>query len=383
MCFVIAPTMAQPPVPARKQSPEELRKELNVQTSQGKELERKAAHAKKGLKDTRAQMIKTGKNIQRGEKDLLELEATIIKLGQEKKAIDTRLNKERASIAKLAMAMQRLSRMPPQAMLARPGAPLKTAQTAMLIRDILPAIKNKTDALKADLSRLDDIDRQSHAKKDRIEKTLVSLQKEETKLTQLVASREKHYRATNRNLVAKQQDIARISLQAKSLGDLVIRLNAHEAEERTRGSRPPKKTPKRNKTNKLVAIPRAGHPQLPMPGRILIAYNEPDAFGAPSKGLTIEGRPRALVVAPMGGIVRFTGYFKNYGTMVIIEHENKYHSLIAGFEKVDTLVGQNVAAGEPLGKLHKQKNGKAPKLYYELRKNSKPVNPATRLSGIG
>ena len=386
MALVIAPAFAEAPVPARKKSAAELRKELDVKASEKKSLERKSATAKKDLKTTRKKMVRIGKRIQGSEKDLIKLERTLRELEGERKEIDERLTNERASIAKLAMALQRMSRMPPQAMLARPGAPLETAQTAMLIRDLIPAIKKKTDALKDDLERLADIDAQSKVKKTALEAALVKLQKEETSLNQLVASREKHFRAANRDLVAKQQDIERISLKAKSLEDLVSRLNKREQEERTRRANAPKTVKagkKKPKRTVLAALPRAGKAQPPMSGRLLIGYKEPDAFGAPSEGVTIEGRPRALIVAPMGGIVRFTGYFKNYGTMVIIEHENKYHSLIAGFEKVDTLVGQRVGAGEPLGKLHKKKRGKTPKLYYELRKNSKPVNPATRLSGIG
>jgi len=376
--FLASSALAEAPVPERKETAAELRKELGAKTSEKKDLARKSAQAEKVLKDTRRKMIKLGKRMQGSEKALIDLERKILELEGERKEIGERLDGERASIAKLAMALQRMSRMPPQAMLARPGAPLETAQTAMLIRDIIPAIKKKTDALKDDLERVADIDEETREKKESVERTVATLQKEEKELNTLVASRERYYKAANRDLVAKQQDIERISLKAKSLEDLVARLNKREEEERTRRISKPK-----SKRRVIKALPRAGKAQSPVPGRILVAYKEPDAFGAPSEGITIEGRSRALVVAPMGGIVRFTGYFKNYGTMVIIEHENKYHSLIAGFEKVDTLVGQRVGVGEPLGKLRKKKNGKVPKLYYELRKNSKPVNPATRLSGIG
>ena len=362
--------LAQTPVPARKL---DLKGQLAEKQVEKDELERQAASAQKQLQETRVHVIKTAKRVQKNQKSLFDLETTLSDLDSEKKEIEDRLENERTSIAGLVMALQRISRMPPQAMLARPGSHLETAQTAMLIRDVIPEIKTRTDRLKEDLTRLENIEDQTREKKKIVETTLIVLQKEEKQLNTLVAKREKSFRAANRDLVAKQQDIERISLQAKNLNDLVKRLNQNE---RTHNLY------KQRTTKKTTSLPRSGQAQLPMPGRILVSYHEPDAFGAPSEGLTIEGRPKALVVAPMGGIIRFTGYFKNYGTMVIIEHENKYHSLIAGFEKVDTLVGQRVGAGEPLGKLHKKKNGKMPKLYYELRKNGKPVNPATRLSGV-
>jgi len=85
----------------------------------------------------------------------------------------------------------------------------------------------------------------------------------------------------------------------------------------------------------------------------------------------------------MGGIVRFAGYFKNYGNMLIIEHKNGYHSLIAGLEKIDTVVDQSVSAGEPLGNLYRTDNGKPPTLYFELRHKGKAINPARKFTELG
>jgi septal ring factor EnvC (AmiA/AmiB activator) len=116
---------------------------------------------------------------------------------------------------------------------------------------------------------------------------------------------------------------------------------------------------------------------------IRVGYKQTDDIGAESQGLTIEGRPSALVVAPMGGVVRYAGYFKNYGKIIIVEHQKDYHSLIAGLSKIDTVVGQSVSAGEPIGTLPKTSaDGGKPSLYYELRLSGEPVNPARKFAGL-
>jgi murein hydrolase activator len=85
----------------------------------------------------------------------------------------------------------------------------------------------------------------------------------------------------------------------------------------------------------------------------------------------------------MGGVVRYAGYFKNYGQIIIVEHQKDYHSLIAGLARIDTVVGQSVAAGEPVGVLAKSSSdGGKPTLYYELRLNGEPVNPARKFAGL-
>ena len=88
-----------------------------------------------------------------------------------------------------------------------------------------------------------------------------------------------------------------------------------------------------------------------------------------------------MVVAPMGGVIRFAGFFKNHGKIIIIEHEKGYHSLIAGLGKIDTIVGQTVDAGAPIGTMPGLKN-KRPRLYYELRYKGKPVNPSIKFSEL-
>ena len=100
-------------------------------------------------------------------------------------------------------------------------------------------------------------------------------------------------------------------------------------------------------------------------------------------GVVIESRPRSTVVAPMSGKILYANKFKNYGKLIIIEHKDGYHSLVAGLGKIDTVVGQVVIAGEPLGTLSvTSTQGGRPTLYYELRKNGKSVNPSKKLIGL-
>jgi septal ring factor EnvC (AmiA/AmiB activator) len=81
--------------------------------------------------------------------------------------------------------------------------------------------------------------------------------------------------------------------------------------------------------------------------------------------------------------VRYTGPFKNYGQLVIIEHQKGYHSLVAGLDRIDTVVGQSVSAGEPVGILGPAPDGGKPSVYYELRHKGQPVNPARFFAELG
>jgi septal ring factor EnvC (AmiA/AmiB activator) len=117
-----------------------------------------------------------------------------------------------------------------------------------------------------------------------------------------------------------------------------------------------------------------GQLAYPASGRVQGRYGEADEHGATQRGLTIETRAGAQVVATYGGTVAFAGQFRGYGQLLIIEHGEGYHSLLAGLGRIDARVGQSVVAGEPVG-IMAPLPGQTPKLYVEFRRNGQPVNP--------
>ncbi|MFN3076970.1 MAG: murein hydrolase activator EnvC family protein [Alphaproteobacteria bacterium] len=114
--------------------------------------------------------------------------------------------------------------------------------------------------------------------------------------------------------------------------------------------------------------------QLPMParGRVITGFGQVNETGLASKGLSIRTRPGAQVIAPYDGVVVFSGPFRGYGQLLIIEHGEGYHTLLAGMARMDTEVGQHLVAGEPVGVV--ESDGE-PTLYVELRREGQPINP--------
>lgn len=349
-----------------------LQKKLEQEKQQKSALQRQAGQMESEIKDTRGKLIKAGESIQQNEKELKGLNGRIAELEAKKRTLDVTLQEDRRSMARLTLALERLRRVPPEALIAKPEAPLKAAQSAMLMQQIMPSLYNQAEKLRANLAELSKLTNELQGKKQEAFETSKTLKEEQKDLAVLVDKRELLYAATNEDLQERQANIRRISAQASNLQDLVKRLNDEES--RTAGS---------NHSKAKVKPPKSGQARMPAAGIVSVRYGAPDNFGAPSRGITIEGTNDGLVVAPMGGVVRFAGPFKNYGQLIIIEHEKGYHSLIAGLRKIDTVVGQSVAAGEPLGQLNRASNGSKPTLYYELRLNGQPVNPAGKFTDLG
>jgi septal ring factor EnvC (AmiA/AmiB activator) len=124
-----------------------------------------------------------------------------------------------------------------------------------------------------------------------------------------------------------------------------------------------------------VASFTAAQGKMPMParGRIVARFGQANEVGVVSKGLSISTRKGAQVIAPHGGQVAYAGPFRGYGLLLIIEHGEGYHTLLAGMARIDATVGQRLLAGEPVGVMGQDEA--KPVLYVELRQQGQPVNP--------
>lgn len=91
--------------------------------------------------------------------------------------------------------------------------------------------------------------------------------------------------------------------------------------------------------------------KMPVSGIIKTRYGEPDDIGASSKGLVFPPVRELLSSLLWAESSVMPENSVTSGKSSLIEHKNKFHSLVAGLGKIDTFVGQRVDAGEPLGSL--------------------------------
>ena len=355
-----------------------LNNKLNRYTDDKKSLQKNAKKAGKAFKKTQKKLVNMSAKVQQNESALFELENRLGVLKIEQDQIQKDLRRERASMAQIISALEKVRRTPPQALIARPGAPIDTARGAMLLERVLPILYSKAQSLKDKSESYRANEEELITKQEELIILRKQLDGQEKELKTLLVQREQQYAKASTNLKQHENEIKRVSKEAKNLAELIQNLEA----ERTRRAREMAAAQRGNGIEQ-AALPPLGKSQLPLRGTIRTRYNETDGFGAKSKGVSIEARAGSLIVAPMNGTVRFAGFFKNYGNMVVIEHSDGYHSLIAGLEKIDTVLNQNVSAGEPLGRLYNPDDGKMPTLYFELRQKGKAINPARQFRDLG
>lgn len=110
----------------------------------------------------------------------------------------------------------------------------------------------------------------------------------------------------------------------------------------------------------------------PVKGKMVVHFGEKTALGLVSDGWRIRARGDALVVAPADGEVKFADNFKGFGKVIIMSHKNGYNTVMTNMGSLDVLVGQELLAGEPIGRMNPDK----PEMYLEVRRGKNAVDPA-------
>jgi septal ring factor EnvC (AmiA/AmiB activator) len=92
-------------------------------------------------------------------------------------------------------------------------------------------------------------------------------------------------------------------------------------------------------------------------------------------GVDLEAPAGAPVRAVAAGRVVHAGWFKGYGNLVIVDHGEGYHTLVAHLASMQTAMGEEVDAGDVLGTVGDSGSLKGPYLYFEIRERGRPVDP--------
>ncbi len=341
--------------------------DLNKGRAQRDALKKKATVYGRELEDLKSDMVRAAGTIQSYEADALALEDRLAELARAETVKSSRLQERRGQFTHVLMALQRMANHPPEAMIAAPQSPADTIRGAILLRTTVPEIERRAARLRADLTAVAKARAKTRAKRRELAMAVSGLAENRRHLESLMVEKTRLKNQADEGSRQAEQRIRDLAGKAKDLRDLMARLEADRARQ---AAAAPRST---DSGGKAIKESRG---KLPFPaiGRLVGRYGQAMETGLTRKGITIETRPGAQVVAPYGGQVMFAGAFKGYGQLLIIEHGEGYHSLLAGLSRIDSVIGQQILSGEPAGIMGGGEN-EAPILYVELRRNGQPINP--------
>lgn len=420
------------PAPAQAQTDriKALERALQEDQARAQELEQQAEEIAKEIQALQADSIAAARQTQLYEAQISAIETRLAALEQKAADKTADLRARRAQLGGTLAALQRIALQPVDALLVSPGSPIDTVRSAMLLKVAIPAIEQRSQALRGELDNLAALHQRIALERGEMNEMNQALVTERSRLGALITRKRAARTATAAERKSAEMRAARLASEAKDLRDLLDRVGreAQEQAERTeQGSQervererlasdqvareaaraaqeaeaeakkdnvpeqPAKDQTAKDQTASLaLAKPNNIRPfpstpaslVMPAQGRVVIRYGQTGGSNGTSKGVTIQTRLGAQVVAPFDGRVVYAGLFRRYGQILIIEHGGRYHTLLAGLDRIDAVVGQWLLAGEPVGTLGASGDGN-PELYLELRRAGQPVNPLPWLATTG
>lgn len=98
--------------------------------------------------------------------------------------------------------------------------------------------------------------------------------------------------------------------------------------------------------------------------------------GMRSEGVFFDTKQPQAVNAIFRGRVLFADFLKGYGLLLIVDHGDDHISLYGHNSELYKRVGDEVKTGETIAKTGTSGGLKSAGLYFEIRNNTSPVNPA-------
>ena len=132
---------------------------------------------------------------------------------------------------------------------------------------------------------------------------------------------------------------------------------------------------------------KKGRLKLPLNGPILNKFGrkrvkEYDSYIV-YNGINVKATKGTHVKAVFDGKVLFAGELEGYGNLVIVGHGNKYHSLYGHLDDINVSVDKVVKTGEIIGLSGDSGSLEGEVLYFELRRNGKPIQPIPWFRMVG
>lgn len=418
--FAIAGLLLMATLPAIAQSQHatehklrEVRKEMRQVSAERKEIGGERSDVSADLKDAQQKVGETSRAVAKTDADMRAQQGSLDALEAKRVELETHLQLQKKALSALVR----------QAYMAGDNAPLKVFLSqdrvaegqraltyyAYLQRDRsarIGAISNDLAALKQTREDIQRRQGELQASRQKQQAQLLQLERDRKNRTTLLAQLDTQYqqhvereqqlgqnaKALEGLLSQLRAEAARAARERQLAAERARKAAAEEAaryaKERARAEDaarakglPPPPPPKREPPKQVAHGPmiQVGGLGWPVSGTLLAGFGGELPEGGASSGLLIAAPEGTPVRAVADGRVVFAEWMNGYGLISIVDHGNGYMSLYAHNDALLRDVGATVHRGDAVASVGTSGGLSRPAVYFELRRNGSPVNPATWL----
>ncbi|SFP59643.1 murein hydrolase activator EnvC family protein [Pseudomonas borbori] len=400
LACLLTPAFADEKADAQKQL-EAARSDVAELKKLLEQLQQEKSGVQKDLRKTETEMGELEKQVKELQKGLKDGEEEIRRLDQEKKKLhDARLEQQRL-IGIQARAAYQSGRQEYLKLLLNQQNPEKFSRTLTYYDYLSEARMAQLAMFNETLRQLANVEQDIVKQQNQLLEQKSSLDARTERLAEARKERQlalgklnQEYSARDHKLKARQQEQAQLARVLKTIEATLAR-QAREAEQARQRALIAAREQQRNNTaaasspgsGPLVST-GSGHGgpfaqargKLPWPvdGRLVARYGTPRGADARTKwdGVLIGASAGSQVRAVHGGRVVFADWLRGAGLLVILDHGNGYLSLYGHNQSLLRDAGDLVNAGEPIATVGTSGGQDTPALYFAIRQQGRPSDPA-------
>ncbi|KAB7765759.1 peptidase M23 [Xanthomonas sp. LMG 12462] len=388
---------AQNPREAEKRL-EKVRSELKSVAEERRQLEGKRGDAARQLREADEKVAVTGRSLAQTQQALQRHQQTLAELERKRDGLRSGLTRQRAELAQLLRAAYAIGGNAPLKLLLAQDRVADANRLLAYHRYLQRERAQRIATLTHELQALEQVQREVVEQKQQLseaqrrqQEQAQALQRDRKQRASVVSELDQRYQDRSEREKALGQD-------AKALETLLANLRAAaaraEAERRAAARREAAEQAAQAKAaakagrggGKIPPKVVASAPPLkvgglgwPLSGDLIARYGGRLPDGRTSSGVLIAAPAGSTVTAVADGTVVFSDWMTGYGMILIVDHGNGYMSLYAHNDTLLRDAGAKVKRGDAVAKVGNSGGQGRPALYFELRRNGQPVDPASWL----
>lgn len=362
-------------------------------------LQQEKSGVQKELQRTEKEMGGLEKQVKGLEGELKKSEDELKRLDQEKKKLQQSRLEQQRLIAIQARAAYQSGQQEPLRLLLNQQQPEQFARTLSYYDYLGKARVEQLEAFNETLRQLANVEGDITNQQNQLLEQKSALDSRRSQLADVRKQRQvalaklnKEYGAGDRKLKAREQEQAELTRVLKTIEETLAR-QAREAEEARRLAALEAQQARQPNGKPLPLGPTVssegasfGGPfakakgKLPWPvnGRLVARYGTPRAGDSRATwdGVLIGASAGSQVHAVHGGRVVFADWLRGAGLLVILDHGNGYLSLYGHNQSLLKDAGDLVSAGEAIATVGTSGGQDTPALYFAIRQQGRPSDPA-------
>ncbi|MDP3813627.1 murein hydrolase activator EnvC [Pseudomonas sp.] len=398
LTLLLAPALADEKADAQQQL-EAARADVAELKKLLDKLQQEKSGVQKELKQTESAMGQLEKQVKGLQNDLKQSEEEIQRLDTEKKKLEGARLEQQRLIGIQARAAYQSGRQEYVKLLLNQQNPEKFSRTLTYYDYLSEARMEQLATFNETLRQLANIELDIANQQAQLLEQKSALDGRREQLAEVrkerqlaLATLSKEFSARDKKLKARQQEQAQFTRVLQTIEETLAR-QAREAEAaRQRALLAEREQPHSAGTPAASSGPlvssgaSVGGPfgkargKLPWPvdGRLVARYGTPRGGDARTKwdGVLIGASAGSQVRAVHGGRVVFADWLRGSGLLVILDHGNGYLSLYGHNQSLLKDAGAVVKAGEPIATVGNSGGQDSPALYFAIRQQGRPSDPA-------